>query len=82
MNVNVKDAKSDRRADCWNCGGYHFARDRTKPAKEGGDRQGKVNVSYRDNYDDDCDDGLIFICFENSHRGCLENFDDTYLMHN
>ena len=24
VNVNVKDARPDRKADCWNCGGNHF----------------------------------------------------------
>ena len=31
-NVNVKETKHDRKVECWNCGGNHFARVCTKPA--------------------------------------------------
>ena len=46
---------------CWNCGGNHFARDCTKPAKKDGDRKGKVNLTQRDDYDDAYGDGVILL---------------------
>ena len=41
-NVNVKDAKPERKVDCWNCGGNHLARDCKKPAKKVGDEKGRL----------------------------------------
>ena len=29
-NVNAKESKQDKKIECWNCGGNHFARDCTK----------------------------------------------------
>ena len=35
------------------------------PAKKDGDRKGKVNVTFRDDYDEDYGDGVILTRFEN-----------------
>ena len=66
VNVNVKDAKAERKVDCWNCGENHFARDRKKPNKKEGGKKGKVNVTFRDYADEDYSDGVIRTCFD--HR--------------
>ena len=42
-----------------------FARDCTRPAKKDSDKEGKVNVTFRDDYDYDYGDKVILTCFEN-----------------
>ena len=73
----MKDAKPDRKVDCWNCGGNHFVRVWTKPAKKEGDKKGKVNVTFRDYDDDDYGDGVILTCFENQLPDYFQNNDDN-----
>ena len=74
MRIDVKDAKPNRKVDCWNCGGNHYARDCTfQPAKKDGDKKGKVNVTFRDDYDD-YGDGVLLTRFENAKMaspGCF-----------
>ena len=62
-NVNAKENKYDKKIECWNCGGNHFARDCTKPAKKKGDKKGKVNATFRDYNNDDYRDGVILTYF-------------------
>ena len=52
-NVNTKDAKPERKVDCWNCGGNRFTRDCKKLAKKVCDKKGKINVTLRDYGDED-----------------------------
>ena len=48
----------------------------TTLARKNNDRKGKVNVAFRDDYDDNFGDGDILTCFENRLPKCLEDFDD------
>ena len=75
--MNVKDAKPERKVDCWNCGGNHFARDCKKPAKKEGDKKGKVNDTFRDYDDEDYDVGVILTCFENQLPEYFQNDEDS-----
>ena len=54
-----------------------FYRDCTKSAKKDGDKEGKVNVTFRDVYDYDYDDGVILTCFENRLPEYLEDCRDS-----
>ena len=54
-----------------------IARDCTKPAKKDGDKKGKVNVIFRDDYDDDYDDGFILTCFESRLSEYFEDCRDS-----
>ena len=75
--MNVKDAKPERKVDCWNCGGNHFARDCKKPTKKEGDKKGKVNDTSRDYDDEDCAVGVILTCFENLLPEYFQNDEDS-----
>ena len=79
-NVNFEDGKPDKKIDCWNCGGNHFARDCKKPVRNDGEKKGKVNVTFKDDYDDDYGDGIILTCFEN--RVPENRVTDIYLNEN
>ena len=68
--------KADRKVDCQNCGGTNITRDCTRPSKKDGYRKGKVNVTFKDDYDDDYGDGVILTCFENRLPEFLEDCDD------
>ena len=79
--MNVKDAKPDRKADCWNCDDNNFGRDCTKPAKKNGEKKGKISVTFRDDYDDDYGDGVIHTCSENRLPEYLEGYRDSDTSH-
>ena len=42
--MNANDVKPDRKNDCWDCVGNHFAEDCTKPATKDGDSKGKKKL--------------------------------------